>query len=280
MAVEIDSPGIVWDLYRIERERLLETLRSLDHADWNCPTPCPNWSVLDIARHLLGGDLGVLSRQRDHYFGTKSPNGLDESTYISWIDGLQMEWVSASRRISPRLIVELLSWTGQKMIALFSDQEPTDVIAHVSWAGPSLVPVWLDQVRELSESWIHHQQIHIAMGREPDLRADLLQPILTGLRWAYPYRLKDCPAESGDTACIEITGAVALQWNLIATSEGWEFGPAPMRVVARLDVTSDEAWRLLTNNLSATQQETLRRFGNDLILKTLLRTRAIIGVPN
>jgi hypothetical protein len=37
--------------------------------------------------------------------------------------------------------------------------------AQVSWAGTSPVPVWLDQARELSERWIHRQQLLQALGR-------------------------------------------------------------------------------------------------------------------
>src|SRR5690606_15528672 len=98
-------------------------------------------------------------------------------------------------------------------------QDPTARTAHVSWAGPDPVPVWLDQVRELSEYWIHRQQILEALGRPPDLRADVLAPVLDGLRWAYPYRLEaaDLPSVTpGDTVTIAVTGPVAVTWHLVA----------------------------------------------------------------
>jgi hypothetical protein len=39
----------------------------------------------------------------------------------------------------------------------------------VSWAGSGPVPAWLDQARELSEYWIHRQQLLQGLGRPSDL---------------------------------------------------------------------------------------------------------------
>jgi hypothetical protein len=82
--------------------------------------------------------------------------------------------------------------------------DPDAVTARVRWASPGLVPVWLDRRRELSEYWIHRQQLLAALGRPPDHRADVLDPVLDGLRWAYPYRLTAVPAEVGETVVIDL----------------------------------------------------------------------------
>ena len=50
------------------------------------------------------------------------------------------------------------------------------------------------------------------------LRADLAGPVLDGLRWAYPYRLKQCSAALGDTVTIAISGPVTRTWQLVATA--------------------------------------------------------------
>jgi uncharacterized protein (TIGR03083 family) len=54
-------------LFQAERERLLGLLVGLTADDWQRPTPCPGWTVLDLANHLLGDDLGWLARNRDGY---------------------------------------------------------------------------------------------------------------------------------------------------------------------------------------------------------------------
>ena len=64
------------------------------------------------------------------------------------------------------------------------------------------------------------------------------------------------------------------------TAAGWEYHDEPgARVVARLSLTTEQAWRLLTNNLSAAGQSRLTASGDNAITGILLRTRAIIGSP-
>jgi hypothetical protein len=65
-------------------------------------------TVLGLACHLLGDDLGLLARRRDHHVGTPPPEDLSESEFIDWLDELQIEWVRAARRLSPHLVVEML----------------------------------------------------------------------------------------------------------------------------------------------------------------------------
>ena len=48
---------------------LLELLRSLTPADWQRPTPARQWTVQDVAAHLLDDSLRTLSMLRDGHFG-------------------------------------------------------------------------------------------------------------------------------------------------------------------------------------------------------------------
>jgi uncharacterized protein (TIGR03083 family) len=276
-----EPPADITSLLGVERARLSELLSSLDRADWDRPTPCPGWTVLGLCCHLVGDDLSLLSRQRDDHHGTRPPADAGEDDFISWLDGLQAEWVSAARRLSPRLATDLLGWAGPQLVETFRRQDPRARTAVVSWAGPGLVPVWLDQVREVSEYWIHRQQLLQALGRRGDLRADLTGPILTGLRWAYPFRLGQVRAQPGDTVTIEVSGPVPLTWQLVAAAPaGWEYRDLPgTRVVASLSVSTEQAWRLLTNNLPAAEQTRLALSGDPAITGVLRQTRAIIGTP-
>jgi len=272
-----------WDyagLFVIERDLLSELLSGLEGTDWEQPSPCPGWSVLGLCCHLLGDDLGLLARHRDGYYGTPGPDSATEAEFARWLDELQAEWVRAARRLSPRLVTDLLRWSGPQIAGTFRGEDPRACTASVSWAGHSPVPAWLDQARELSEYWIHRQQILQALGRPSDLHADLAGPVLDGLRWAYPYRLAQTPVQPGDTVTIAITGSVTRTWQLVAGKAGWDYRSQPgPRVIASLTMTTEQAWRLLTNNLPAAAQERLTASGNNTITGILLRTRAIIGTP-
>ena len=266
-------------LFAVERDRLTELLAGLQAADWERPSPCPGWTVLGLCCHLVGDDLGLLARNRDGFPGTPAPAG-SEAEFAAWLDELQAEWVRAARRLSPRLVTDLLRWAGPQISTMFADEDVRARTASVSWAGPDLVPAWLGQARELSEYWIHRQQILQALGRPSDLRADLAGPVLDALRWAYPYRLARAPAQPGDTVSISVTGPLARTWHLVAAEIGWQFGDQPgPRLAGSLAMNAEQAWRLLTNNMPAAGQAALTLSGDDAITAILLRTRAIIGAP-
>ncbi|HZA77465.1 MAG TPA: hypothetical protein VE623_13870 [Acidimicrobiales bacterium] len=66
----------------------------------------------------------------------------------------------------------------------------------------------------------------------------------------------------------------------MATTTGWDFAPQPgEHRRAQLSMTTDQAWRLLTNNLAADEQAGLRLSGEDTIIDVIRRTRAIVGSP-
>ena len=267
-------------LFGVERDRLNDLLASLHQADWQRPSPCPGWSILGLCAHLLGDDFGLLARHRDGHYGTPPPAGATESGFVAWLDEMQAEWVGASRRLSPRLITDLLRWTGPQIADTFRREDPRARTASVSWAGPGPVPAWLDQARELSEYWIHRQQLCQGLGRPSDLRADLAGPVLDGLRWAYPYRLAQAPSQPGDTVTLAVTGPVTETWHLVAAGTGWHFDDQPgTRTVASLAMSTEDAWRLLTNNLPAGRRSDLAASGDGAITGILFRTRAIIGEP-
>ena len=279
VTIPIDTPCDFAELVRVERARLLDTLRSLSAEDWQRATPCPGWDVLGLVNHLIGDDLSVVAWQRDQHHGTPAPAAADEATFIDWLDNLQMEWVHAARRISPRLAVELLDWLGDPVADTFAAQDPRCCTARVSWASDSSVPIWLDQARELAERWIHRQQLLEAVGRPTDLNEDLTGPVLDALRWAYPYRLGAVDVLDSRVD-IKVAEPLHRIWRLTDRGGVWMFidrADAPAGAV--LSMTVEQAWRLLTNNYDASVHGPLRTSGDQTLVDVLLKTRAIVGAP-
>src|ERR1700720_4949 len=98
---------VVVDRFAPLRTQLLTLLAGLGEDDWARPTAVPRWSVKDVTAHLLGGDIGILSRKRDVFH----PPGSAAGTYrelVDLVNRLNEEWVMATRRMSPRLLRELL----------------------------------------------------------------------------------------------------------------------------------------------------------------------------
>jgi uncharacterized protein (TIGR03083 family) len=279
VAAPIEPSANYPELFAVERTRLLDLLRTVHESEWMKPTPCPDWSVLGLCTHLVGGDFGILSRGRDSHHGPSPRPGQSEMQFIAWLDELQAQWVHAARRLSPRLVIDLLEWAGPQLIDMFARQDPTVRSASVSWAGPEPMPVWLNQARELSEYWIHRQQLLEALGRPSDLRPDLLAPVLDALRWAYPYRLAAIEGSDGDAVSIEISGPVEVSWHLIRREASWDFGQSGRPGGATIRMSTEQAWRLLTNNLGSVGRQNFSTSGDPKFVKTVLSTRAIIGMP-
>ena len=141
------------------------------------------------------------------------------------------------------------------------------------------MPVWLNQARELSEYWIHRQQLLDALGRSNDLRPDLLAPVLDALRWAYPYRLAAVEGADGDAVSIEICGPVEVSWHLVRREAIWDFEEIGRTGRATIRLSTKQAWRLLTNNLDSVERQNLRTSGDPKFVDAVLATRAIIGMP-
>src|SRR5918911_290122 len=115
------DPIAVLDLFPELRRGLLALLTALSARQWQLPTACPGWSVKDVALHLLGGDLANLSRRRDGLddaVAAYAPAGLDWSdprAFVAVLDGWNEDWVVAARRLSPRVVCELLAVTGESL---------------------------------------------------------------------------------------------------------------------------------------------------------------------
>ncbi|MBN1564231.1 MAG: maleylpyruvate isomerase N-terminal domain-containing protein, partial [Anaerolineae bacterium] len=113
MHLEPVSPIDVIDLLPPMRAALLDLLRALSNDEWHLPTVCAGWSVKDVAQHMLADDIGNLSRRRDGYRLSADINNVDE--LIAFINEWNDVWVRATRRLSPRLLCDLLAFTGPQL---------------------------------------------------------------------------------------------------------------------------------------------------------------------
>jgi uncharacterized protein (TIGR03083 family) len=274
--VSTEPPHDYTALFERERESLITFLEGLDEASWNAATPCPGWSFLDLVLHLVGDDFSILARHRDSHIAFAPPPTGAEADFVAWLDELQQTWVAAARRLSPRLAVELLAWSGPKLVALFGSQNPSAVDAQVSWASKEPVPRWLDHAREVSEYWIHRQQLREAIGLVSDLAQPTFDALLDAFRWAYPFRLGTLGA-LGDEVVVAFTGEADATWCLKRYDPGWVFTTASSQPAATMEATAEDGWRLLTNNLRDAERVTTS--GDATLVAALRNTRAIIGTP-
>ena len=256
------GPIHVVDLFPDERGHLLQLLSGLADEQWNTPTVCPGWTVKDVALHVLGVDVGVLSGSRDgfHDPSASAPHGeaLEWTQLVAVVNRLNDAWVRAARRISPRLLCELLACTGDAVSAYYRGRDPTAIGGPVSWAGPAPAPVWLDIAREYAERWVHQQQIRDALN-QPGLTAPrYFAPVLATFVRALPHTLRDVTASPGTCLRLAISGAAGGTWMAMRTDDGWVLGQdCGTATDATVTIDQDVAWRLFTRGMA--RDEAVRR---------------------
>lgn len=227
---------------------LLDLLRGLSATDWDRPTVCANWTVKDVALHLLGGEIGNLSRRRDGHTLTASIAGWDE--VVAYVNTSNQDWVQAARRMSARLVCDLLEFTGAQMAEYFRSLDPYAMGGSVSWAGPQKMPVWLDVAREYTERWHHQQHIRDAVDRAGYKQPRYLAPVLAAFVWALPRALAGIQAEEDACVTLTILGASGGQWSARQEHGAWRlYEGAPNEPNAEVLLDEDVAWRLFTRGL-------------------------------
>lgn len=270
------EPILVVDLFPLERAALLDLLESLDPAAWERETVCTGWAVHDIAAHLVGDDLGLVSRARDAY----RPARCDHEDLLAFINRQNAEWVQATRRLSPRVLRTLLEVGGRETQRHFESLDPFAMGGPVSWAsGDERAPIWLDVARELTERWHHQQQIRDAVGASPLADPRILRPVLATFARAIPwtFRAVDCPQETAVT--LLVSGDSGNAWSIVREGDAWRlYVGRPASTNADVELTQDDFWRLVTKGITPAIAETRGRLSGDLELaRCLLTTVAIIA---
>jgi hypothetical protein len=131
--------------------------------------------------------------------------------------------------------------------------------------------MWFDLAREFTERWVHHHQLLDAIGEHDEDLDTTAGVVLDTFVWAYPHQYRP-PAPVGSTVALRLE---TRAWTLTCRSPGWELDPGmPARPDAQLELSTDQAWRLLTGGDIDTA--TVVRHGPDRLLEPLLAVRAAI----
>jgi uncharacterized protein (TIGR03083 family) len=269
------------DLFLPLQHELVFLLRGLGESDWLRPTLARQWIVKDIAAHLLDADLRRLSAQRDGY----GPNAPAETTggykdLVAFINRHNASWVEAATRLSPRVLVELLEWSGPQVANLLASLSPDGAALYpVAWAGEERSANWMDIGREYTERWHHQAQIRDAVGAPGLNSRRWLTPVLELSMYALPYAFRDAEAPVGSGLSVTIEGEAGGAWHIVREAGGWELreGDAS-HAAARVRLDAETAWRLFFNALSRDEAEQRVAFaGDEKLCDTFLRVRSVMA---
>lgn len=277
------EPVIVLDLFPLERQELLLLLSQLHDEEWHKPTVCPGWSVKDIVLHLLGDDVGRLSRNRDVFddstLMSTHPTHSTWDDLVAYINERNELWVQATRRMSNRLVCTFLSLTGEETYQYFSSLDLYALGEPVSWAGPNPAPVWLDIAREYTERWVHQQQIRDAVGKPGLKERSFFAPVLETFVRALPHTFREIHATDGTRIHLVISGEAGDEWYLHREQERWMLGKSSMSPADTTVVLDQEnAWRLFTKGMSKDEAFQRASFnGNEMLARKVFDAISIIA---
>lgn len=111
---------------------------------------------------------------------------------------------------------------------------------------------WFDVARELTERWLHQQQIRLAVGAPPLTDPWLSEPVFETFLRALPDRCGRLAPAAGRALVVRVRGAREHAYSVTRDGEGaWALhrGAAP-NADAEVALPEEAAWLLLTKGMS------------------------------
>ena len=230
---------------------LIELLEQLKAEDWDKPTIAPKWTIKDIAVHLLDGNLRTLSILRDHYNGDPPTAVHSYEDLVAYLNRLNADWVQATKRLSPRVIIDLLKASGREYVDFLHTLDLQEKATFsVAWAGEEESKNWFHIAREYTEKWHHQQQIRLALGKDAVLLQDkwYLPYLDTSVR-ALPHHYREAEGEKEDLIQFSFVGETEKSWYL-HFNNGWNLLTANhQRPTCKVRIPDTYVWRIFTKGI-------------------------------
>ncbi len=274
MHIPVETPHTA-ALFPLMRAELLRVLRGLSDDEWNAPTACAGWSVRDVALHILGDDVGLLSGLRD----ADSPRGSFNTfaDLVSFINARNGVWVEATRRMSRPVLLSLLDFLGAQWADYAAAVDPTAPAGPIGWTGNKHDPMGLHIARELTEYWMHHQHVCEAVGVTSLKDAQFLQAVLSTFIHCLPRTYAATPAPEGTSIQVVITGTGGGAWQLVREADRWRlYAQTDLAPTSVVTLDSDTAWKLFTKGLAPEEISTRLEVEGDQPLGRVMETAIAI----
>lgn len=170
----IAGDGDVGSLFVRQRRRLEATFASLSDVDWQAPSRCEDWSVQDVATHLVG------------------VNGFFHSAIAAGLAGTPTRMLEGfDPKATPAAMVDAVPATAPTdTLAELVESDTTlcgliDGLDDHQWSTiaegpPGLVPIRLLVHHALWDSWTHERDVGLPLGLAV---AEAPEEVLTCLRY-------------------------------------------------------------------------------------------------
>jgi hypothetical protein len=230
---------------------LIQLLRDLEEYEWEIQSPIKGRTVKDLASHILDGSLRRLSIQRDNFADSSKKVEIKKySDLVDFIQGLNEEWIFASRRLSPKILIDLLEYSEKQLYNFFTTLSPYDKALYpVAWAGETESENWFDIAREYTEKWHHQMQIRLAINRPLLMDKRYIEPLYDTFMLGLPNLYKDLSEYTiGETLKITLTGELNKSWFLARQSTEWTLLEDTKNIInTEIQFFEQDAWKIFTN---------------------------------
>ncbi len=265
--------------FRPVTAQLVDLLHVISDDAWT-KTAVGTWQVRDVVAHLTDVSLRRVSFHRDGHTPPPPPFPIQgEADFVRFINHINAEWITASRRLSPRQLMTHYT-AAAKELSEFFETVPFDAPAlfGVSWAGETESEGWFDIGREFTEQWHHQAQIREAVSAPPLSDPAWLHALLSIALRGLPHAFRAHEAADGTTLAIHIAGPAGGHWAIQRRGGTWSLlSGKPDAPGAHVTLQDDAAWRLLFNDLSEPAVRAGSRIEGDAALAApLFRARSVI----
>lgn len=297
MSLERSGPLLVADRFAPLGRELIKLLLDLPASAWTAPTVARAWTVKDIVAHLLDTALRRISLERDGW-STPPPGPIESyDQLVGFLNDLNHSWVEPLRRVSPRSLIEMMTLAEANLAALLSERDPFSTATFaVSWAGEDSSKSWFDIARELTERWLHQQQIRLAVGAPPLADRFYAAPVFETFLRALPPRYAALDRPPATTVALTIGGPDSTDRSTSAAPQAAP-PPAPLRFALRrgdsgwslwrgtpatpattIEIPEEAAWLLFTKGITGAQARERSTVSGDLeLLAPVFSTLAIMA---
>jgi uncharacterized protein (TIGR03083 family) len=250
-------------LFPVLDQHLIALLKGLSTSDWNARTRAKMWTVKNIATHLLDGNLRTLSLSRDQYISSPTEDIDSYQTLVRYLNRLNDDWIKATARLSPTVLIELLETTGKEYCDHIQSLDlHAPAVLSVAWAGETQSANWFHIAREYTEKWHHQQQIREAVGKPGIESCEFYRPVLETFMRALPYHFSKIEAGAGACVSVIINGESSGVWQIV--NEGhWKFAEEKKNPSVSIAIHQDHAWKLFTKGLSLEQAMAVTEINGD-----------------
>lgn len=264
-------PIDVLPLFPLLNIKLISFLKQLSPAEWQRQTVAKQWAIKDVAAHLLDGNYRRIALHRDGWLSAPDVVIDTYSDLVRYLNTLNADWVKATKRLSPAILIELLESTNENVYQQFSKLDLFDISAYpVSWAGETKSFNWFDIAREYTERWLHQQQIRDAVADKTLMASELYKPFLNVFIQAWPVTLDNTDAVQNTVLKLVIPGVG--EWFLKRGIEKWKIeNDPPETIAAETIIDEDIAWKLFSKIVMKEEvRESIAIKGNQLLGEKVL----------